>query len=130
MADISGPGGTITMGQLTIHFSGWNATLNPTIVENTGFAEMGNRTYLATAQNITGAGVGTGTDANPSIPSGLLGSTPTMSTYSGTVFLQSTTNKTASFTGLVSAIALNRPADGKFDVAASFISSGPITGNL
>lgn len=130
MADISGPGGTITMGQILIHFSGWNATLNPTIVENTGFAEMGNRTYLATAQNITGAGVGTGTDANPSIPSGLLGSTPTMSTYSGTVFLQSTTNKTASFTGLVSAIALNRPADGKFDVAASFISSGPITGNL
>jgi hypothetical protein len=129
MADIAGPGGTITsISGFTCHFSGWAASLIPTVVDNTGFAEQGNRTSLPTAQIIVGSAKGTGQAVT--IPSALTGGTPTMSTYQGTMTLQSASGVTASFYATITTMSLGREHDGKLEYGINFQSSGPITGTL
>ena len=131
MADYAGTGGNFTsVTGFNAHFSGWAMTLNPTNVENTGFAEAGNRTYLPTAQMVQGSAVGTAGNGGTSYPSGLTGSTPAMGAYQGTVTLQAYTGATMSFPANVSALAINRAFDGKADYALSFISSGPLSGTF
>ena len=131
MADISGPGGSITlMTGASAHFAGWAANWVLTNVENTGFAEQGNRTFLVTAQNLSGTAIGTGDSSNSMIPTGLMGTNPTFSSAQGTVTLIANSGKTMSFLANLTTISLNRPADGKMDTVHNFISSGPITGNL
>ncbi len=131
MADISGPGGNFTsISGFNAHFSGWNVVDNVTNVENTGFSENGNRTYLPTAQVFTGSAAGTGIQSSSIFPTGIQGSTPTMSTYTGTITLTNWSGGTCSFNANIQAIAVGRQFDGKADVAISFTSSGPITGSL
>ncbi len=131
MADISGPGGNFTsITGFTAHFSGWSATLNVTLGENTGFAENGNRTSLPTAQIITGSAVGTGVAGSSFFASTVTGATPTMSSYTGTITRTAASGSTCSFNANVSAVALNRQFDGKMDYGISFQSSGPLTGQF
>ncbi len=131
MADISGPGGNFSsISGFNQHFSGWSAILNVTNVENTGFAEVGNRTYLPTAQVITGSATGTGVQSSSIWASGITGSTPSMSSYTGTITLTNWSGGTCSFNANVTAVAVSRQFDGKADIGLSFTSSGPITGTL
>ena len=126
MSDLAGTGGNFTsFTGFNAHFSAWAAQLVPTLVENTGFAENGNRTSIPTAQMWTGSAVGTGTTST-AFPAGLTGSNPTYVSYTGTVTLQSYSGITISFNANVSGLALNRAQDGKVDYALSFQSSGPI----
>ncbi len=127
MADISGPGGSFTsITGFNAHFSGWSASLNVTTVETTGFAEVGNRTYAPTAIVMTGSADGTGITASTPIAAGGIGATPSMSSYTGTITLQSASGNTQSFPAVVSLVAENRRHDGKLDYALNFVSSGPI----
>jgi len=129
-ADISGPGGSFTgPSGFNMHFSGWSATLNPTTVETTGFAEVGNRTYDVTAIVVTGTADGTiqnGNSTTPVAASGL-SSSPTMSAYGGTVTLTFASGNTWAFPSKITGLAINRRHDGKADGALSFVSSGAIT---
>ena len=127
-SDIDGPGGGATMPTgFTIHSSGWSATLNFTAVETTGFAEVGNRTFDATAVNLVGSLVGTGQTSNTLNPGASLGSTPAFSNQKGTITLMATTGCTWSFTGLITSTGLGRVHDGTLEVGYNFVSSGPIT---
>lgn len=130
MADISGPGGNATMmSGVVLHISAWSGTLNVTTVENTGFVEVGNRSYLATAQVFTGSVVGTGESGanNTPIPSAGLGATPSFSSYTGSITLTAASGCTYAFPAVLSSVNLGRPNDGKYDVTANFMSSGAIT---
>lgn len=130
MADISGPGGNVTLmsGQV-IHVSAWSATLNITTVENTGFDALGDRTYLNTAQVMTGSVVGTGESGanNTPIPAAGLGATPSFAAYAGTMTLTAASGCTYAFPMVLSSVNLGRPNDGKYDVTSNFMSSGHIT---
>lgn len=129
MSDISGPGGNVTLPtNFNCHISGWSGTDNVTTVETTGFAEVGNRTYDATALVWTGSAVGTGQTGNSGvIPAGALGATPTFSSYKGTLVLTAASGNSFSMTAVITNIAFGRVHDGKLDVAFNFVSSGPIT---
>ncbi len=131
MADIAGPGGNFTsISGFNAHFSGWSGTLQVTLVENTGFAENGNRTSLPTAQIVIGSAVGTGVASSSFFPTTVTGSTPTMSSYTGTITLTASSGSTCSFPANVSAVALSRQFDGKQDIGISFQSTGPLTGSF
>ncbi len=131
MSDVSGPGGTITLPSgFACHFQGWSATILPTVVENTGFAENGNRTSLVTAQIVIGSAHGTAQDGNTMLPAAITGSTPTLSTYIGSVVLQAYSNGTMSFNATITAIPLGREAMGKMEYGVSFQSNGPLTGRF
>lgn len=129
--DISGPGGNVTLPTgFTGHISAWSATVETEDVETTGFAEVGNRTFDATTVMISGAAVGTGQSGAGSttlLPSTGLGATPTMSAWKASMTLTATSGCTFAFTALVKAVALNRPQNGKLDIAYTFKSSGAIT---
>ena len=129
MADIAGPGGAFSsVSGFAAHFSGWAANLIPTIVENTGFVEVGNRTSLPTAQIIVGSAHGTGAGGATMIPSALSGATPTMASYQGTVTLTAASGSTMSFLASVTTISLGREHDGKMEYAINFQSSGAFIG--
>ncbi len=129
MADISGPGGSITLPSgFACHFQGWSGTILPTVVENTGFAENGNRTSLVTAQIVIGSAHGTAMTGQTMLPSGITGATPTLSSYIGTVTLLAYTNGTMSFNATITAIPLGREALGKMEYGVSFQSNGPLLG--
>jgi hypothetical protein len=129
--DITGPGGGVTQPTgCTGHIAAWSATVEMEDVETTGFAEVGNRTFDATTVMMSGAYVGTGQSAAGSttlLPATALGATPAMSAWQGTLTLTATTGCTFSFNALIKAVALNRPQNGKLDIAYTFKSSGPIT---
>lgn len=126
--DISGPGGSFSSPTgFTAHISGWAATLNVTTVETTGFAEVGNRTYDATAIVMTGSADGTGQTVNTIIAATGVTATPVMSVYKGSFTLTAGSGDLWTFTGVMSNISVNRRHDGKLDVAFSFLSSGTIT---
>lgn len=131
MADISGPGGNVTLFTgLTGHISAWSATVEMEDVETTGFAEVGNRTFDATTIMISGAAVGTGQNGSGTttlLPSTATGATPAMSAWKGTITLTAATGCTFSFPALIKAVALNRPQNGKLDIAYTFKSDGAIT---
>lgn len=130
-ADVAGPGGTITsVTGFTCHFSGWAASIIPTVVDNTGFAENGNRTSLPTAQILVGSAKGTGMDSQSSLPAGITGTTPTMSTYIGAMVLQAYSGGTMGFTATVTTISLGREHDGKLEYAINFQSNGPLVGRF
>ena len=128
MADISGPGGSVGgPNGFNAHIQGWSGTLNVTLVETTGFAEVGNRTYDATAINLTGSAVGTAQSGSTPIAAAGLGATPSMASFKAPITLTAASGDLYTFTAAISAIALNRPHDGKCDYAINFVSSGAIT---
>lgn len=130
MADIAGPGGNVSlMSGFAGHLSGWSATDNVTLVETTGFVDLGNRTYEPTAHVVTGSAVGTlstGT-ANTPVGAAAFGTSPTFSTYKGAVTLTFASGATWSFNAVISNVAVNRVHDGKADVTFNFTSNGAIT---
>ncbi len=127
MADAAGPGGSFSATNFTAHFSGWAYNLAITLVENTGFAENGNRTSIPTAQIAIGSVNGTQVQASSPWPANVTGSNPTMSSYTGVFILTAYSGGTVSFTGNLSNIAVSRQFDGKADFSASFQSSGPLS---
>ncbi len=128
MSDVAGPGGSVSlMTGFGAHLAGWSANWIVTLVENTGFAEVGNRTSIPTAQILVGSAVGTGVIGTTLVPAGVASATPSMSSFTGTVTLQSYTSGTMIFAANISAVSINRHFDGKEDVAFSFQSTGPIT---
>ena len=129
VADISGPGGGVTQPTgCTGHISAWSATVEMEDVETTGFAEVGNRTFDATTVMISGAYVGTGQSGQSALlPATGLGSTPAMSAWQASMTLTAASGCTLAFTALIKAVALNRPQNGKLDIAYTFKSSGAIT---
>ncbi len=130
-SDISGPGGNFaSVSGWSCHFSGWAASIIPTVVENTGFVEVGNRTSLPTAQIVVGSAKGTGQDSQTMVPSGITGSTPSMSTYQGAIVLTSYSGGTMGFNATVTTVSLGREHDGKQEYAVSFQSSGSLTGRF
>jgi len=126
-ADISGPGGNITIAGYSFHLSAWSATIETEDVETTGFAEAGNRTFAATTNMINFGAVGTGQSGATMLPTSILGTTPTMASYIGAVVLTAASGNTFSFNGLLKTIAFNRAENGKLDVVVSGKSTGPIT---
>lgn len=128
-SDISGPGGNFSFAGVIGHISAWSASLVLEDVETTGFAEVGNRTFDATTVMVTGGAVGTGQTLTVAgiISTTGLGASPTMSAYKGAVILTAASGCTWSFTGLITAVALNRPQNGKLDLAISFKSTSAIT---
>lgn len=131
LTDISGPGGGVTLPTgCTGHIAAWSATVEMEDVETTGFAEVGNRTFDATTIMISGAFVGTGqqgSGSNTLLPSTATGSTPAMSAWKSTITLTAATGCTFAFPVLIKAVALNRPQNGKLDIAYTFKSTGAIT---
>ncbi len=127
MADAAGPGGTFSATNFTAHFSGWAYNVAVTLVENTGFAENGNRTSIPTAQIVIGSCSGTQIQSTSPLPNGITGSTPSMSSYTGTFILTSYTGGNISFIGNLSNVAVSRQFDGKADFSASFQSSGTLS---
>ncbi len=128
MADVGGPGGSATLASgFVAHLAGWSANWIFTLVENTGFAEVGNRTSIPTAQILVGSAVGTGIAASTLVPAGLASATPTMSSCTGTLVLQSYSGGTMACQANFSSVSINRHFDGKEDVSFSFQSTGPIT---
>lgn len=129
-ADISGPGGNVTLPTgFTGHISAWSATVELEDVETTGFAEVGNRTFDATTVMISGAAVGTGQFASGTttlLPSTGLGATPAMSAWKESMTLTAASGCTFVFPALIKAVALNRPQNGKLDIAYTFKSTGAI----
>lgn len=132
MANISGPGGNFTgINGFNANVAGWSGSLNVTIVETTGFADVGNRVFDPTAVSISGSAVGTGISGNgsnsaPALAAGL-GATPVMGSYVGTLTLTFTTGCTWAFPATVSGVSAGRVFDGKSDVGFSFVSRGAIT---
>jgi len=132
LTTIQGPGGAWTTdGSFHGKVQGWSAVLNIEKAETTGFDDNGNVVVEGVAIQITGSATGTGragsgTYSAPS-PSGGLGATPSMATYNANVTLSAASGATYSFPALFTAVNMNRPAKGKFDVTFNFESRGAIT---
>ena len=130
MSDISGPGGGVTLPTgFVIHVQGWTARQILTDVETTGFVEIGNRTFDATALHFEGNATGTGQTGTSStlVPTAALGTSPTFSSYKAALTLTAASGVTWAFSAIIRIDSMRRMHDGKYDVDLAFKSSGAIT---
>lgn len=130
-ATIQGVGGGVTLPTgFKSKFHTWEATLNLSTVDTTGFEDNGYRTREITIADITGTATGTaikGDTGLTPVPATLLASTLLPSAAKGSIVLTSDTSCTYSFTGVIADVKFTRPIDGKEDLTHSFQSTGAIT---
>lgn len=130
---IQGIGASVTRGadldQWNLKENSFSATINYGIVETSGFEDAGNKTFGHTSIDCTGTITGTGESGGTGdSPFGSPG-TLTLGTEdpTGTLTLQYNTSCTLAFTAFLTAIASDRPWDGKMTLTHSFQSSGALT---
>lgn len=128
---IQGVGGTVALvSGFYSKFHTWEATLNLSVVDTTGFEDNGYRTREITIADITGTATGTaikGIANSTPVVAALLAGTLAPTNAKGSMTLTSDTGCTHAFTAVIGDIKFTRPIDGKEDITHSFQSSGAIT---
>lgn len=130
---ITGPGGNVsTVTGFYAKFTNWSMTINNPAVDITGFADNGVQANasggpIGATGTITGVQVQGDASSTPA-PATATGSSPTFSSWSGTLTLTSYTGCTYAFTAVITQVGpLTRGYSGRAEASYSFVSTGAIT---
>jgi len=129
MATIKGTGGNFSsVTDFNAKYDAWSMNYNPTVVEDSGFSDAGNRTFAVTAISGTITATGTGiTGSAPALATAFASATPDFSGASGSATLTALSGDTIAGTVVVTGVALHRRFDGKLEWTMTGIFSGAIT---
>lgn len=135
LKNIAGVAGNVALPTgFAAKLSAWSGTLEIQTEEVTGFDSGGCDEHEPIGTAFSGSATGTGTyDASSTTP--ILGALADGSVLAlgdlegakGTITLTAITGCTYAFTGIMTSVAMERPAKGKFTITFNFLRTGPMT---
>lgn len=129
---ITGPGGSVTtVTGFYGKFNNWTATVSNPSVETTGFTDNGLMTNassgpISMSGTLTAIGQFDAATTAP-FPAAGLASSPTFSSWSGSLTLTATTGCTYAMTVVMTGGTMTRGNAGRMELTFNWISSGAIT---